>query len=193
MTAISAGSRPKARWPPASRSATRANGLTAERRVVSRSASPRARRIRPVWSTSTTSPRCALSSMSPRICRTRTGRADGRRGARRGEAGAGRVEMGTFGTVGTAKPAVKPDVGYPARPPNDGHRRRPRTPMEYPTLHVSNHPAVAHKLGILRDEETEPKKFREVVRELSWLLGDEALADARLRETQVTTPLETMT
>ncbi|HET9681276.1 MAG TPA: uracil phosphoribosyltransferase [Candidatus Limnocylindrales bacterium] len=65
--------------------------------------------------------------------------------------------------------------------------------MEYPTLHVSNHPAVAHKLGILRDEETEPKKFREVVRELSWLLGYEALADARLRETQVTTPLETMT
>ena len=65
--------------------------------------------------------------------------------------------------------------------------------MEHPTLHVSTHPAVAHKLGILRDEETEPKKFREVVRELSWLLGYEALADVRLRETKVTTPLETMT
>ncbi len=65
--------------------------------------------------------------------------------------------------------------------------------MEYPTLHISTHPAVAHKLGILRDEETEPKKFREVVRELSWLIGYEALADARLRERQVTTPLETMT
>ncbi len=65
--------------------------------------------------------------------------------------------------------------------------------MEYPTLHVSTHPAVAHKLGILRDEDTEPKKFREVVRELSWLLGYEALADVRLREKVVTTPLETMT
>jgi uracil phosphoribosyltransferase len=61
-----------------------------------------------------------------------------------------------------------------------------------PTLHVSTHPAVLHKLGILRDEKTEPKKFREVVRELSWLLGYEALADARVRTREVTTPLETM-
>ena len=60
------------------------------------------------------------------------------------------------------------------------------------TLHVSGHPAVQHKLRILRDEKTEPKKFREIVRELSWLLGYEALADARLRSRQVRTPLETM-
>jgi uracil phosphoribosyltransferase len=61
-----------------------------------------------------------------------------------------------------------------------------------PTLHVSTHPAVLHKLGILRDVNTEPKKFREVVRELSWLLGYEALADAKVRSRQVTTPIETM-
>ena len=61
-----------------------------------------------------------------------------------------------------------------------------------PTLHVSQHPAVLHKLGILRDEQTEPKKFREVVRELSWLLGYEALADAKVRSRTVTTPIETM-
>ena len=59
------------------------------------------------------------------------------------------------------------------------------------TLHVSEHPAVKHKLRILRDETTEPKKFREIVRELSWLLGYEALADARLRARDVTTPIET--
>jgi uracil phosphoribosyltransferase len=62
----------------------------------------------------------------------------------------------------------------------------------WPTLHVSQHPAVRHKLGILRDVHTEPKKFREVVRELSWLLGYEALADARTRPLDVQTPLETM-
>ena len=62
----------------------------------------------------------------------------------------------------------------------------------WPTLHVSQHPAVRHKLGILRDVRTEPKKFREVVRELSWLLGYEALADARTRQLAVQTPLETM-
>jgi uracil phosphoribosyltransferase len=59
-----------------------------------------------------------------------------------------------------------------------------------PTLHVSTHPAVQHKLAILRDERTEPKKFREVVRELSWLLGYEALADARIRPLTVRTPIE---
>ena len=64
--------------------------------------------------------------------------------------------------------------------------------MPAPNLHVSSHPAILHKLAILRDERTEPKKFREVVRELSWLLGYEALADARVRPLEVTTPLETM-
>jgi uracil phosphoribosyltransferase len=62
----------------------------------------------------------------------------------------------------------------------------------WPNLHVSQHPAVRHKLGILRDEKTEPKKFREVVRELSWLLGYEALADARTRRLDVRTPIEVM-
>jgi uracil phosphoribosyltransferase len=60
------------------------------------------------------------------------------------------------------------------------------------TLHVSSHPAVLHKLAILRDERTEPKKFREVVRELSWLLGYEALADARVRPRTIRTPIEEM-
>ena len=64
--------------------------------------------------------------------------------------------------------------------------------MTAPNLHVSTHPAVLHKLGILRDQKTEPKKFREVVRELSWLLGYEALADARVRPLKVETPIETM-
>ena len=62
----------------------------------------------------------------------------------------------------------------------------------WPNLHVSQHPAVRHKLGILRDEATEPKKFREVVRELSWLLGYEALADARTQPLEVHTPIELM-
>ena len=63
-------------------------------------------------------------------------------------------------------------------------------PVPAPSLHVSNHPAVLHKLAILRDEDTEPKKFREVVRELSWLVGYEALADVRVRPLEITTPNE---
>jgi uracil phosphoribosyltransferase len=61
-----------------------------------------------------------------------------------------------------------------------------------PTLHVSSHPAILHKLAVLRDEKTEPKKFREVVRELSWLLGYEALADVKVRPLTIRTPIEEM-
>ena len=61
-----------------------------------------------------------------------------------------------------------------------------------PTLHVSSHPAILHKLAVLRNVRTEPKKFREVVRELSWLLGYEALADVGVRPLKVQTPIEEM-
>ena len=61
-----------------------------------------------------------------------------------------------------------------------------------PNLHVSRHPLVAHKLSILRDVSTDPKKFRELVRELTWLLGYEAMADLAPRPKRVETPLETM-
>ncbi len=67
----------------------------------------------------------------------------------------------------------------------------PDTAGESPTLHVSRHPAVLHKLALLRAKDTEPKKFRELVREISWLVGYEALADARLTTLAVDTPLET--
>lgn len=62
----------------------------------------------------------------------------------------------------------------------------------YPNLHVSSHPLVAHKLALLRDRSTEPKKFRELVRELSWLLGYESMADLATQPITVETPLEPM-
>lgn len=59
-------------------------------------------------------------------------------------------------------------------------------------IHVSQHPLVAHKLAILRDKTTEPKKFRELVRELTWLLGYEAMADLATAPHEIETPLEPM-
>ena len=56
-------------------------------------------------------------------------------------------------------------------------------------VHVSPHPLVAHKLGNLRDIQTEPKKFRELVREIAVLLAYEATADLITDDVQVTTPL----
>ncbi len=61
---------------------------------------------------------------------------------------------------------------------------------EFPRLHVSSHPAVLHKLALLRNEDTPPKLFRELVREISWLLGYEALLDAHISPLTVRTPIE---
>ncbi|NWG22784.1 MAG: uracil phosphoribosyltransferase [Chloroflexi bacterium] len=57
------------------------------------------------------------------------------------------------------------------------------------TVHVSRHPLVQHKLTLLRRVVTEPKKFRELVRELSQLLLYEATLDLPLRPRMVDTPL----
>ena len=57
--------------------------------------------------------------------------------------------------------------------------------------YVSEHPLVAHKLALLRDRETEPKTFRELVRELAMLLCYEATRDLDLVATEVRTPMGT--
>jgi uracil phosphoribosyltransferase len=57
---------------------------------------------------------------------------------------------------------------------------------------ASQHPLVAHKLSRLRDRSTEPKKFRELVREIAALLAYEATADLLTVPRQVQTPLATI-
>lgn len=54
---------------------------------------------------------------------------------------------------------------------------------------VSQHPLIAHKLGKLRSTSTEPKKFRELVREITGLLAYEATSDLRISPKTVDTPL----
>jgi len=58
---------------------------------------------------------------------------------------------------------------------------------------ASQHPLVAHKLSRMRDRNTEPKKFRELVREIAALLAYEATADLLTMPRQVETPLASMT
>jgi len=53
----------------------------------------------------------------------------------------------------------------------------------------SQHPLVKHKLTLLRDQRTEPKKFRELVRELAILMAYEATADLALVDKDVITPM----
>lgn len=56
-------------------------------------------------------------------------------------------------------------------------------------LHVSSHPLVKHKLTMLRDINTDHRRFRELVRELALLLCYEATQDLHLRPTTVHTPM----
>ncbi len=53
----------------------------------------------------------------------------------------------------------------------------------------SRHPLIAHKVAILRDKDTGPRKFRELVREIAALLAYEATADLALEPCEVETPL----
>ena len=55
------------------------------------------------------------------------------------------------------------------------------------------HPLVRHKLGLLRDKETDTEMFRRLVNELTLLLTYEATKDMGLEEVEVDTPLERMT
>jgi uracil phosphoribosyltransferase len=57
--------------------------------------------------------------------------------------------------------------------------------------HISEHPLVKHKLTLLRDKNTEPKKFRELIREITLLITYEALRDLAVVPKSVETPLET--
>ncbi|MDZ4721093.1 MAG: uracil phosphoribosyltransferase [Roseiflexaceae bacterium] len=56
-------------------------------------------------------------------------------------------------------------------------------------VYVSQHPLIQHKLTVLRRRETEPKKFRELVHELSQFLLYEATLDLPLHPWQIETPL----
>jgi uracil phosphoribosyltransferase len=56
-------------------------------------------------------------------------------------------------------------------------------------LVISNHPLIRHKVMLLRSVDTEPKKFRELIREVAMLLAYEATADLGLKECPVQTPL----
>lgn len=56
-------------------------------------------------------------------------------------------------------------------------------------LFVSNHPLIRHKVALLRDIQTEPKKFRELIREIAILLAYEATSDLGLSPVTVTTPM----
>ncbi len=57
------------------------------------------------------------------------------------------------------------------------------------SVHVLNHPLIAHKLHILRSKETGVKEFREIVGEIATLMCYEATRELPLEEVTVETPV----
>ena len=62
---------------------------------------------------------------------------------------------------------------------------------KYPNVKVlyDQHAMIAHKITILRDKNTGSKEFRELVEEITYLVGYEAMRDLDTDEVEVETPM----
>ena len=60
-------------------------------------------------------------------------------------------------------------------------------------VHVIDHPMIQHKLTIMRNKETGSKDFRQLLEEISLLMGYEVTRDIPLEEVEIETPICKMT
>ena len=60
-------------------------------------------------------------------------------------------------------------------------------------LHVINHPLIQHKLTHMIKTETGPKDFRQLLKEISMLMGYEVTRDLPLEDIEIETPIQKMT
>jgi uracil phosphoribosyltransferase len=63
-------------------------------------------------------------------------------------------------------------------------------PARSSMLTVVDHPLVQHKLALMRAADTSTSKFRQLMREVSLLLGYEAMRDLAVEDREIETPLE---
>lgn len=54
---------------------------------------------------------------------------------------------------------------------------------------IFDHPLIQHKISLLRDKNTSAKEFRELVSEISMLMGYEVTRDIPLKEVEIETPV----
>ncbi len=57
---------------------------------------------------------------------------------------------------------------------------------------VIDHPLVQHKLSVMRQKDTNTNDFRNLIREISILMGYEIMRDLPMEEVEIETPLEKM-
>ena len=61
------------------------------------------------------------------------------------------------------------------------------------TFHLVDHPLIQHKLTIMRDKHTSTKAFRELLNEISMLMGYEVTRILPLEDIEIETPLQKAT
>ncbi len=61
------------------------------------------------------------------------------------------------------------------------------------TFHLVDHPLVQHKLTIMRDKNTPSKAFRELLDEISMLMGYEITRNLPLEDVEIQTPIQKAT
>lgn len=66
------------------------------------------------------------------------------------------------------------------------------TPEKLKQVHVINHPLIQHKLTIMRQKDTSTGKFRQLLREISMLLGYEVMRDLPMTTMKIETPMTMM-
>jgi uracil phosphoribosyltransferase len=72
--------------------------------------------------------------------------------------------------------------------PANAMRQDPR----FPNLFILDHPMIQHKLTHMRDRRTSTRTFRDLLRELTLLMGYEITRDLPLTTERIETPLTTM-
>ena len=60
------------------------------------------------------------------------------------------------------------------------------------SVHIIDHPLVQHKLSLMRDKHASTNKFRQLLQEISMLMGYEVTRDFPLMYEEIETPLQTI-
>lgn len=67
-----------------------------------------------------------------------------------------------------------------------------KTDPRFPNLFILDHPLIQHKLSHMRDRATSTRTFRDLLREITLLMGYEITRDLQLATRRITTPMAEM-
>jgi uracil phosphoribosyltransferase len=64
--------------------------------------------------------------------------------------------------------------------------------IRFPNLYILDHPLIQHKLSHMRDRDTSTRTFRELLREITLLMGYEITRNLPLTTARIQTPMQSM-